>query len=161
VNHSSISSFSIFSPLQRPASVQLNSNRSPMHSPNVTSLPPRSTPQPITSHTSLHAYWNDPNFDTQSQASNGSSSSKKRRAPRAPGQTSPTLTDQAAVTAQANSQLTSDQQHQSQESLTENNGSGRQKRKAPVLNSTTIGQETTMASGRLNSSLCNLLRVPF
>ena len=37
------------------------------------------------SHTSLHAYWNDPNFDTQSQISNNSSIVKKRRAPRPPG----------------------------------------------------------------------------
>jgi len=97
---------------QRPASVQLNPIR-PTH--------------PITSHTSLHAYWNDPNFDTQSQTSNCSSTTKKRRAPRPPGYISPILNDQQIILSQ-----TLDH-HQSQESLTESINGTKQKRKAPVL----------------------------
>jgi hypothetical protein len=100
---------------QRPASAQLN--------------PIRPTHQ-ITSHTSLHAYWNDPNFDTQSQTSNCSSTTKKRQAPRPPGYISPTLNDQQILVSQ------SLEHHQSQESLTESINGTKQKRKAPVLPNT-------------------------
>ena len=81
-------------------------------------------PPPITSHTTLHAYWNDPNFDTQSQLSICSSSSKKRRAPQAPGQLSPTDLSQVLP------RLPPDH-HDSQESLTDNANGTKQKRKAP------------------------------
>lgn len=101
---------------QRPASVQLNSSRST---------------HPITSHTSLHAYWNDPNFDTQSQTSNCSSTTKKRRAPRPPGYISPTLNEQQIILVQ------NPDYHQSQESLTESINGTKQKRKAPVVPNTT------------------------
>ncbi len=84
----------------------------------------------ITSHTSLHAYWNDPNFDTQSQISNCSSTTKKRRAPRPPGYISPTLNDQQIILSQPL------EHHQSQESLTESTNGTKQKRKAPVLPNT-------------------------
>jgi hypothetical protein len=86
--------------------------------------PIRPPTHPITSHTSLHAYWNDPNFDTQSQTSNCSSTTKKRQAPRPPGYISPTSNDQQILL------LESVEHHQSQESLTE---SLKQKRKAPVV----------------------------
>ena len=85
----------------------------------------------VTSHTSMHAYWNDPNFDTQSQTSNCSSTTKKRRAPRPPGYISPTFQDQQIVF------LPSAEQHQSHESLTESLNGTKQKRKAPVLINTT------------------------
>lgn len=85
----------------------------------------------VTSHTSMHAYWNDPNFDTQSQTSNCSSTTKKRRAPRPPGYISPTFQDQQIVF------LPSSEQHQSHESLTESLNGTKQKRKAPVLINTT------------------------
>ncbi|CAF0854504.1 unnamed protein product [Didymodactylos carnosus] len=52
-----------------------------------TSAVPIRTSHPVTSHTTLHAYWNDPNFDAQSQSS--TTSSKKRRAPKAPGSNIP------------------------------------------------------------------------
>ncbi|CAF1041993.1 unnamed protein product [Rotaria sordida] len=117
---------------QRPASAQLNSPGSPTQGQNVTSLPTRST-RPITSHTSLHAYWNDPNFDTQSQTSNTSSTTKKRRAPKAPVYISPTLNEQQIILSD---------HHESHESLTESLNSTKQKRKAPVLPITTIPQET-------------------
>ncbi|CAF2590601.1 unnamed protein product [Rotaria sp. Silwood2] len=120
---------------QRPASVQLNPTGSPTQGQNVTSLPTRST-RPITSHTSLHAYWNDPNFDTQSQTSNTSSTTKKRRAPKPPGYISPTFNEQQIILSQ-----TSDH-HQSHESLTESLNGTKQKRKAPVLSATTVPQET-------------------
>lgn len=95
---------------ERPSSVQLHPARPPSHM--------------ITSHTSLHAYWNDPNFDTQSQTSNCSSTTKKRRAPKPPGYISPTLNEQ---------QILLTEEHQSQESLTE---STKQKRQAPIIPST-------------------------
>ncbi len=97
--------------------MQLNPIRPPTH--------------PITSHTSLHAYWNDPNFDTQSQTSNCSSTTKKRRAPRPPGYISPTLNDQQILALQPL------EHHQSQESLTESLNGTKQKRKAPVVPNTT------------------------
>ncbi|CAF4719426.1 unnamed protein product [Rotaria sp. Silwood1] len=120
---------------QRPASVQLNPTGSPKQGQNVTSLPTRST-RPITSHTSLHAYWNDPNFDTQSQTSNTSSTTKKRRAPKPPGYISPTLHEQQIILSPLSDH------HQSHESLTESLNGSQQKRKAPVLPITTIPQET-------------------
>lgn len=95
---------------ERPSSVQLQPARPPSHL--------------ITSHTSLHAYWNDPNFDTQSQTSNCSSTTKKRRAPKPPGYTSPLLIEE---------------HHQSQESLTE---STKQKRQAPIIPSAENENET-------------------
>jgi len=95
---------------ERPSSVQLQPARPPSHL--------------ITSHTSLHAYWNDPNFDTQSQTSNCSSTTKKRRAPKPPGHTSPLLIEE---------------HHQSQESLTE---STKQKRQAPIIPSAENENET-------------------
>ncbi|CAF1315005.1 unnamed protein product [Adineta steineri] len=113
---------------QRPASVQLNS----MQGQQLTSLPTRSQ-HPKTSHTSLHAYWNDPNFDTQSQTSNCSSTTKKRRAPRPPDYMNSTPNDQ----------LQSSDYHQSQESLTESTNGTKQKRKAPVLSNTNIHEENT------------------
>ena len=91
----------------------------------MTTLPERAAHPMVTSHTSLHAYWNDPNFDTQSQASTSSSSTKKRRAPMPPGQVSPNLTDPI-------NQLASDQHHQSRESLTDSQNGTKQKRKAPI-----------------------------
>ncbi|CAF3754850.1 unnamed protein product [Rotaria magnacalcarata] len=120
---------------QRPASVQLNPTGSLTQGQNVTSLPARST-RPITSHTSLHAYWNDPNFDTQSQTSNSSSMTKKRRAPMPPGYVSPPLQEQQ------NMVLHSPDHHQSHESLTESINGTKQKRKAPVVPIATIPQET-------------------
>ncbi|CAF0962471.1 unnamed protein product [Didymodactylos carnosus] len=54
-----------------------------------TSTVPMRSSHPVTSHTTLHAYWNDPNFDAQSQSSTTSSTTKKRRAPRAPGSSVP------------------------------------------------------------------------
>jgi hypothetical protein len=108
---------------QRPASVQLNPPLRP---------PPT---HPITSHTSLHAYWNDPNFDTQSQTSSCSSTTKKRLAPKPPGYISPTLNDQQIILSEH------PDHHESQESLTE---STKQKRKAPVLpntNETIVDQQ--------------------
>ena len=90
------------------------------------------------SHTSLHAYWNDPNFDTQSQVSNCSSMTKKRRAPRPPGYTTPNRPDPQIVYVRQqqppihspSSPLRLDH-HQSQESLQSENM--KKKRKAPVV----------------------------
>ncbi|CAF0872357.1 unnamed protein product [Adineta ricciae] len=110
----------------RPASVQLN----PLQGQNTSSFPTRPT-HPKTSHTSLHAYWNDPNFDTQSQTSNCSSTTKKRQAPRPPDHVSPTLNEQSQ-------QL---EHHQSQESLTESLNGTKHKRKAPISPHTTTSQE--------------------
>ncbi|CAF3389141.1 unnamed protein product [Rotaria socialis] len=121
---------------QRPASVQLNPTGSPTQGQNVTSLPARST-RPITSHTSLHAYWNDPNFDTQSQTSNSSSMTKKRRAPMPPGYVSPPLREQQNMVLHS-----PDHHHQSHESLTESINGTKQKRKAPAVPIATIPQET-------------------
>ena len=95
------------------------------------------------SHTSLHAYWNDPNFDTQSQVSNNSLMTKKRRAPRPPPQTSPNKTDpqivyihrQQPVIPSPSPPLRVDH-HQSQESLQSENT--KKKRKAPVVVGTTV-----------------------
>jgi hypothetical protein len=93
--------------------------------------PIRPPTHPITSHTSLHAYWNDPNFDTQSQTSNCSSTTKKRLAPKPPGYISPTLDGQQIVLLQP------EEHHQSQESLTESLNGTKQKRKAPSVPNTT------------------------
>ena len=93
---------------------------------NVTSLPTYATHK-ITSHTSLHAYWNDPNFDTQSQISNNSSSSKKRRAPKPPGYISPILNQQEIVLPRLINH------RQSHESLTDGINGTKQKRKAPII----------------------------
>ncbi len=90
------------------------------------------------SHTSLHAYWNDPNFDTQSQISTCSSSTKKRRAPRPPGYTSPNRAEPQIVYIQQqhppirtpSPPLRLDH-HQSHESLQSENT--KKKRKAPVV----------------------------
>lgn len=87
----------------------------------------------------MHAYWNDPNFDTQSQTSNCSSTTKKRRAPRPPGYVSPTFQDQQIVFLQPL------EHHQSQESLTESLNGTKQKRKAPVhihTTETVVEQQT-------------------
>jgi hypothetical protein len=93
------------------------------------------------SHTSLHAYWNDPNFDTQSQISNSSSIAKKRRAPRPPGYSSPNGTEPQIVYIQQQQPpmnmhspsrpLRIDYHHQSHESLQSENT--QKKRKAPVV----------------------------
>lgn len=92
------------------------------------------------SHTTLHAYWNDPNFDTQSQVSNSSSTTKKRRAPRAPMCVSPNRHDpqivyvhqqQPFLHTQSPSPPPRRDRHQSCESLLSENA--RQKRKAPVV----------------------------
>ena len=131
--------FLLFFFVQRPASVQLSSSRSPARDTTVTSLPPRAAQPPITSHTSLHAYWNDPNFDTQSQTSACSSSSKKRRAPRAPGQLSPIDLPRLPP-----------DHHDSQESLTDNANGTKQKRKAPVPPLANVTQETSTSSGKEN-----------
>jgi hypothetical protein len=93
------------------------------------------------SHTSLHAYWNDPNFDTQSQISNNSSITKKRRAPRPPGDNSSNQIDPQIVYIHRQQQqqphirspspaLRVDH-HQSRESLLSENM--KKKRKAPVV----------------------------
>ena len=103
--------------IQRPASVQMNPIRPPTHA--------------ITSHTSLHAYWNDPNFDTQSQTSSCSSTTKKRQAPKPPGYISPTFDGQQIILLQP------EEHHQSQESLTESLNGTKQKRKAPSVPNTT------------------------
>ncbi|CAF0851355.1 unnamed protein product [Adineta ricciae] len=93
------------------------------------------------SHTSLHAYWNDPNFDTQSQISNSSSTTKKRRAPKPPGHFCPNRTEpqivyihqqqQPLMQACSPSQPLRIEHHQSQESLQAENT--KKKRKAPVM----------------------------
>lgn len=85
------------------------------------------------SHTSLHAYWNDPNFDTQSQISNCSSTTKKRAAPRAPSHISPHKFDPQIVDVHQTKDATTVRfdHHQSQESLLSENG--KRKRKAPIL----------------------------
>lgn len=90
------------------------------------------------SHTSLHAYWNDPNFDTQSQVSTCSSSTKKRRAPRPPGCVSPHRHEPQIVYIQQQqpsihtpSPPVRLDHHQSQESLQSENN--KKKRKAPVV----------------------------
>lgn len=90
------------------------------------------------SHTSLHAYWNDPNFDTQSQVSTCSSSTKKRPAPRPPSCVSPQRPEPQIVYVQQQQPpihspsppLRMDH-HQSQESLQSENN--KKKRKAPVV----------------------------
>lgn len=97
---------------------------------SVTSLPERSSKPPGVSYTSLHEYWNDPNFDTQSRNSNLSSSTKKRRAPLAPGRISPSMFIDPATTV--NIQRNSENHHQSHESLTDSQSTTKQKRKAPV-----------------------------
>ncbi|CAF1257651.1 unnamed protein product [Rotaria magnacalcarata] len=92
------------------------------------------------SHTTLHAYWNDPNFDTQSQLSTSSSIAKKRRAPRPPGCTKSTRPESQIIYAQHQLSndipspqlpLRSDHHHQSHESLQSENT--KKKRKAPVV----------------------------
>jgi hypothetical protein len=90
------------------------------------------------SHTSLHAYWNDPNFDTQSQISNCSSSTKKRRAPRPPGYLSPNRHEPQIVYIQQQQPPIHSpsppirlDHHQSHESLQSENT--KKKRKAPVV----------------------------
>lgn len=102
------------------------------------------------SHTTLHAYWNDPNFDTQSQISNSSSTSKKRRAPRAPGCVSPdrqetqmTRLSQQQARFQTHSQSPPSpvriEHHQSQESLLSE--AARRKRKAPIARTATPSEK--------------------
>ena len=95
------------------------------------------------SHTTLHAYWNDPNFDTQSQLSNSSSTTKKRRAPRAPMCISPNRYDpqivyvrqqQPFLNTHSPSPPPRHDHHQSCESLLSENA--RRKRKAPVVAAT-------------------------
>ncbi len=90
------------------------------------------------SHTSLHAYWNDPNFDTQSQMSSCSSSTKKRRAPRPPSYISPNrLEPQIVYIQQQQRPIHSPSppirldHHQSRESL--QSETNKKKRKAPVI----------------------------
>ncbi|UJR28307.1 hypothetical protein I4U23_009552 [Adineta vaga] len=92
------------------------------------------------SHTSLHAYWNDPNFDTQSQISNSSSITKKRRAPKPPGYASPNRVEpqivyihqqQPSLHIRSPSQPLRIEHHQSQESLQAENT--KKKRKAPLV----------------------------
>lgn len=90
------------------------------------------------SHTSLHAYWNDPNFDTQSQISNCSSTAKKRRAPRPPSYPVSNRSDpQMIYVRQQQSPMNTSasplklDHHQSQESLQSENT--KRKRKAPVI----------------------------
>ncbi|CAF3490257.1 unnamed protein product [Adineta steineri] len=92
------------------------------------------------SHTSLHAYWNDPNFDTQSQMSTTSSVTKKRRAPKPPGYMSPHRNEPQIVYIQQQqppmnlhspTRSLHIEHHQSQESLTAENI--KKKRKAPVV----------------------------
>jgi len=105
---------------QRPVDHQLHPGRS-------------STLRP-SSHTSLHAYWNDPNFDTQSQISNCSSTAKKRRAPKPPSCPPSNRSDPQIVYIHQQQQQQSPMRlnhHQSQESLQSENM--KKKRKAPVL----------------------------
>ena len=89
------------------------------------------------SHTSLHAYWNDPNFDTQSQVSTCSTSTKKRRAPRPPTYISPNRYEPQIVYIQQQPPVNSPSppmrldHHQSRESL--QSDTMKVKRKAPVI----------------------------
>ncbi|CAF1138503.1 unnamed protein product [Rotaria sordida] len=93
------------------------------------------------SHTTLHAYWNDPNFDTQSQLSTSSSIAKKRRAPRPPGSINSKRPDSQIVYIQEQEQTSNNinshslplhiDHHQSHESLQSENT--KKKRKAPIV----------------------------
>ncbi|CAF0928822.1 unnamed protein product [Rotaria sp. Silwood1] len=93
------------------------------------------------SHTALHAYWNDPNFDTQSQLSNCSSIVKKRPAPRPPGSMNSKRPDSQIIYIQQQEQTSNNihlhslpfhiEHHQSHESLQSENT--KKKRKAPIV----------------------------
>ncbi|CAF2569464.1 unnamed protein product [Rotaria sp. Silwood2] len=93
------------------------------------------------SHTTLHAYWNDPNFDTQSQLSNSSSVTKKRRAPRPPAYMNSKRPDSQIVYIQQQEHASNNihlhtlplhiDHHQSHESLQSENT--KKKRKAPIV----------------------------
>ena len=119
------------------------------------------------SHTTLHAYWNDPNFDTQSQLSNSSSTNKKRPAPRAPGYISPTgYESQTVYVHQRMSQLNDhspspparSDHNQSQESLLSD--SIKRKRKAPVLVRTSSDEKKNEIDTSANTTRerCTLAR---
>jgi hypothetical protein len=127
----------------------------------VTSLPERSCHPPITSHTSLHAYWNDPNFDTQSQISNSSSATKKRRAPRPPSQSNAHMSEQQQAIDTSHTFIHSpvEHHHESHESLTDSSHGSKQKRKAPVLSAVNSTQENnTIEPGRtsVNKTHCRV-----
>ena len=106
------------------------------------------------SHTTLHVYWNDPNFDTQSQLSNGSASNKKRRAPRPPGCVSPERQNPSMIDVhqqQSPSPPRRMEHHQSQESLLSE--AARRKRKAPVARTATPVEKPEEQSVQISDPL--------